>query len=366
MAYLELVDLTKEFGQTVAVAGLNLSIERGEFVSLLGGSGCGKTTTLRMIAGFTRPSRGKIFLDKEDISGVDARSRNMGMVFQTYALFPTLSVYENICFGLRVRRRSREEITRRVEELLALGHLEGMDDRYPAQLSGGQQQRVALLRALAIEPKVLLLDEPLSNLDAKLRVEIRKEIRRMQIQLAITTVYVTHDQEEALAISDRIAIMNSGVIQQVGTPLDIYQHPANQFVSSFVGRSNLLTCRVEPSGGLIWEDRPLGVRAPDDLRRSAELVVAFRPQNALVLRTTAGLRSPFQGLVLTGSHNLEVFLGTTFQIELSGPGGAVLLAEVPMEHWKDLRLQHGEEVVLAVPEEHLRYYEGQSPRRADE
>ncbi len=356
MAYLELLDLTKEFGPTVAVAGLNLSIERGQFVSLLGGSGCGKTTTLRMIAGFTHPTRGKILLDGEDITNVEARTRSMGMVFQTYALFPTLTVFENVCFGLRVRRRSRQEISARVEALLSLGHLEGMDDRYPSQLSGGQQQRVALLRALAIEPKVLLLDEPLSNLDAKLRVEIRKEIRRMQIELGITTVYVTHDQEEALAISDRVAIMNNGAIQQVGAPLEIYQHPANQFVSGFVGRSNFLTCERGLAGEVTWEGRALGLRAPAQDRQTGPLVLAFRPQNTAVVRSSAELPSPFRGILLQGTYSLEVFLGTTFQIEVKTPGGAPLLAEIPMEHWEDLRLEHGDEVVIAVSEDHLRFY----------
>ncbi|HET9614411.1 MAG TPA: ABC transporter ATP-binding protein, partial [Candidatus Limnocylindrales bacterium] len=218
MSFLELAGVRKAFGLTVAVEDFNLVAEKGEFVSFLGPSGCGKTTTLRMIAGFERPTAGRIAVDGVDITWRPPNQRNVGMVFQSYALFPNMTVADNIGFGLRVRKRPKAEIGKRVTELLGLIHLEGRGDRYPWQLSGGQQQRVALARALAIEPQVLLLDEPLSALDAKIRIVLRKEIRSIQRQLGITSVYVTHDQEEALSLSDRIVVMSEGHIEQIGTP----------------------------------------------------------------------------------------------------------------------------------------------------
>ena len=245
MGFLELDSVRKEFaGGVVAVESFDLDAARGEFVSFLGPSGCGKTTTLRMIAGFEIPTAGDIRIDGRDVTRVPPNRRNVGMVFQSYALFPNMTVAQNIGFGQRLRGSSSSAIRTRTNELLALIHLEERGDRYPYQLSGGQQQRVALARALAIEPTVLLLDEPLSALDAKIRVALRHEIRQIQRQLGITTVYVTHDQEEALELSDRIVVMSDGRIEQIGTPFDVYNFPATPFVASFVGTLNAVTAVV--------------------------------------------------------------------------------------------------------------------------
>jgi putative spermidine/putrescine transport system ATP-binding protein len=238
--FLEINNVTKIFGSAVAVQDFNLQVRKGEFVSFLGSSGCGKTTTLRMIAGFELPTSGTVTLDGEDITYQSPNQRNVGMVFQSYALFPNMTIGQNIGFGLQVRKVSKAEIKQKVDEMLSLIHLEQHVDKYPYQLSGGQQQRVALARALAIQPRVLLLDEPLSALDAKIRVELRQEIRRIQQKTGITTVYVTHDQEEALSLSDRIVVMSQGRMEQVGTPSEIYNHPTTEFVASFIGQLNLL------------------------------------------------------------------------------------------------------------------------------
>ena len=248
MAFLELEDIEKDFGAEAVVRGFNLRVEEGEFVSFLGGSGCGKTTTLRMIAGFETPTGGTIRIEGVDVAGLPARKRNIGMVFQNYALFPNMTAAGNTAFGLRVGGLSRAAAARRVEEMLALVHMEEFAGRYPHQLSGGQQQRVALARALAIRPKMLLLDEPLSALDARIRSILREEIRSIQRSVGITTVYVTHDQEEALSISDRVVVMNRGRIEQVGTPKEIYDAPATGHVAAFIGTLNLLPATVANGG----------------------------------------------------------------------------------------------------------------------
>jgi putative spermidine/putrescine transport system ATP-binding protein len=243
MTHLALAGISKMFGDTTVVKDFNLDVQKGEFVSFLGPSGCGKTTTLRMIAGFEMPTSGRVTVDDADITQKPPNQRNVGMVFQSYALFPNMTVAQNIGFGLQIRRQKPEAIKERVSEMLALIHLDGRGGSYPYQLSGGQQQRVALARALAIQPEVLLLDEPLSALDAKIRVALRAEIRAIQQKLGITAIYVTHDQEEALSISDRIVVMYDGRIEQVGTPFEIYNFPATSFVASFVGTLN--TTEVE-------------------------------------------------------------------------------------------------------------------------
>jgi putative spermidine/putrescine transport system ATP-binding protein len=250
MAFLELTGIQKRFGEAAAVLDFNLAAEKGEFVSFLGPSGCGKTTTLRMIAGFEQPTAGSIRIDGNEITQKPPNQRNVGMVFQSYALFPNMTVAGNVGYGMRVHKRPKDQIRKRVSELLELIHLPDKGDRYPWQLSGGQQQRVALARALAIEPQVLLLDEPLSALDAKIRIALRNEIRTIQRELGITTVYVTHDQEEALSLSDRIVVMSEGRMEQVGTPFQIYNFPATSFVASFVGTLNVLeTTVIEASTG---------------------------------------------------------------------------------------------------------------------
>jgi iron(III) transport system ATP-binding protein len=237
--------VNKHFNGKGGVRNVDIHIQPGEFFTFLGPSGCGKTTTLRMIAGFYHPNSGRILFGDRDVTYLQPNKRNTGMVFQNYALFPHLSVFENIAFGLRVRKQSKAEIKEKVERAQKLVRLDGYGDRRIDQLSGGQQQRVALARALVIEPEILLLDEPLSNLDAKLREETRIEIKRLQMELGVTTVYVTHDQAEAMTMSDRIMVMNEGEIQQIGTPQEIYNRPANRFVSSFIGESNLIEGIVE-------------------------------------------------------------------------------------------------------------------------
>lgn len=241
--------VTKRYGDFVAIDDVSIAIKQGEFFTLLGPSGCGKTTLLRMIAGFNTIEAGEIKFGTTIINNIPAHKRNTGMVFQNYAIFPHLSVFDNVAYGLKARGHSTKEIEQEVDEVLSLVRMKEYKDRQPSQLSGGQQQRIALARAIAIKPDVLLMDEPLSNLDAKLRVEMRTVIKKIQQNLGITTVYVTHDQEEALAISDRIAVMNLGTIQQVGSPLEIYTRPRNSFVSNFIGVSSFLPCEVASNEG---------------------------------------------------------------------------------------------------------------------
>jgi putative spermidine/putrescine transport system ATP-binding protein len=281
MTFLELSGVRKEFaGGVVAVQDFDLTAERGEFVSFLGPSGCGKTTTLRMIAGFERPTAGTIHIDGKDITDAPPNRRNVGMVFQSYALFPNMTVADNIAFGLKLRGTGGAKARERVAELLRLIHLEDRGERYPYQLSGGQQQRVALARALAIEPTVLLLDEPLSALDAKIRVALRHEIRGIQRQLGITTVYVTHDQEEALELSDRIVVMSEGRIEQVGTPFEIYNFPATGFVASFVGTLNAVEGTVvdAAAGQLTLAGRPIRTSVTIEGATGAKVMLALRPE----------------------------------------------------------------------------------------
>ncbi len=248
MAELQIQKLVKRYGDFHAVRDVSLTVADGEFLVLLGPSGCGKTTTLRMVAGFIEPTAGQVRLGGTDITSLPPWKRNAGMVFQSYALFPHLTVAQNVAFGLEMRKAARPEIDKRVEETLALVRLEGYGGRLPRQLSGGQQQRVALARALAIHPDVLLLDEPLSNLDAKLRQEVRVEIRELQQRMGLTTVMVTHDQEEALTMADRLVVMSEGSVRQVGSQRDLYERPADRFVAGFVGRSTFLDGTVEAPG----------------------------------------------------------------------------------------------------------------------
>lgn len=281
MAFLEINGVQKRYATAVAVEHVTLQIERGEFVSFLGPSGCGKTTTLRMVAGFERPTAGTIMLDGVDLTNKPVNKRNIGMVFQSYALFPNMTVAQNIAFGMKLRRAAVPKIEQKVRELLDLIELPDKRTSYPWQLSGGQQQRVALARALAIEPDVLLLDEPLSALDAKIRDSLRNQIRAIQRKLGITTIYVTHDQEEALALSDRVVVMNQGRVEQIGTPFQIYNLPQTTFVASFVGTLNVLSatiadvenCQLMIDGQPVRSARSLGAR------RNGETVrIALRPE----------------------------------------------------------------------------------------
>lgn len=281
MTYLSLSNVSKQFGEAYAVHDFNLDVEKGEFVSFLGPSGCGKTTTLRMVAGFENPTDGTITLGGSDITTKPPNQRNMGMIFQSYALFPNMTVSQNIGFGLRVRNISKSDIGERVKEMVTLVNLEPHKDKYPYQLSGGQQQRVALARALAIRPDVLLLDEPLSALDAKIRVNLRDQIRDIQKRLGITAVFVTHDQEEALSISDRIVVMYDGNVEQVGTPFEIYNFPKTQFVANFVGSLNTAVAEVsDPSKGFLNMDGVQFSSAAkmDGLKKGDKVRIAIRPE----------------------------------------------------------------------------------------
>jgi len=297
MGFLDLVQIHKTFGvrpgtmpaeatsvrgipATAAVVDFNLEVQRGELVSFLGPSGCGKTTTLRMIAGLEQPTTGTIRIAGNDVSRKPANQRNVGMVFQAYALFPNMTVASNVGFGMRVTHKPKEQIASRVTEMLALIRMPDFGDRYPYQLSGGQQQRVALARALAIQPQVLLLDEPLSALDAKIRVELRGEIRRIQQQLGITTVYVTHDQEEALSISDRVVVMNAGRIEQIGAPFEIYNFPQTIFVAGFVGTLNQLRCTVEDPAAarLSFDGQVFRAGNPLAAAQGASVLAMLRPE----------------------------------------------------------------------------------------
>jgi len=281
MAYLTLNNISKQFSNNQVVQDFNLDVEKGEFVSFLGPSGCGKTTTLRMVAGFEVPTTGRVTLDDEDITNKAPNQRNVGMVFQAYALFPNMTVDQNIGFGLRIRRENPAAIKERIKEMLSLIHLEQKGNSYPHQLSGGQQQRVALARALAIHPQVLLLDEPLSALDAKIRVQLRAEIRAIQRKLGITTIYVTHDQEEALSISDRIVVMYEGRIEQVGSPFEIYNFPQTSFVAGFVGTLNTTTAEVvDPATHMLQIDgvQLQAAEGLEDKQIGDKVTIAIRPE----------------------------------------------------------------------------------------
>ncbi len=281
MAYLTLSNISKRFGDTVVVEDFNLDIDKGEFVSFLGPSGCGKTTTLRMVAGFELPTSGHVVLGGKDITNQPPNQRNVGMIFQAYALFPNMTVAQNIGFGLKIRKESKDAIQKRVDEMIGLIRLEEHVHKYPYQLSGGQQQRVALARALATHPDVLLLDEPLSALDAKIRVQLRAEIRAIQHRLGITAIFVTHDQEEALSISDRVVVMYGGRVEQVGTPFEIYNFPHTQFVANFVGSLNTATAEIkDPEKGLLSMDGVELVSAEkmEGMQKGDKVLIAIRPE----------------------------------------------------------------------------------------
>ena len=287
--YLELKNISKHFtsrdgsGDVRAVDDVTINIARGQFVTLLGPSGCGKTTTLRLIAGFEFPTHGAIILDGQPVNELPPNRRDMAMVFQSYAIFPHLNVYENIAYGLKIKRMSGADIKRKVAGVLDLTELQGLENRAPNQLSGGQQQRVARARAEVMEPKVLLFDEPLSNLDAKLRVQMRSEIRRIQQEMGITSVYVTHDQDEAMVLSDQIVIMHKGRVQQTGNAIGIYRRPANRFVADFIGRANFLPVHVLDRDGDRWQvrlfDAILTAPAADTVQVGKAAILLVRPES---------------------------------------------------------------------------------------
>ena len=323
MARLELQGVSKTYGDFAAVAGIDLDIAQGELVVLLGPSGCGKTTTLRMIAGFVVPSGGTIRLAGKDITQRPPWKRNTGLVFQSYALFPHMTARDNVAFGLRMRGLPDASIAAKVAEALRLVRLEGLSERLPRELSGGQQQRVALARALVIEPLVLLLDEPLSNLDAKLRAEVRVEIRDLQRKLGLTTVMVTHDQEEALTMADRLVVMSQGKVQQIGTQRELYEHPANAFVAGFVGRTNFLRGRVE-APGLFRTESGLGIRCANGAARNGR-TLAVRPERLSIVtgaETMAGNSFP-------GTVEFATYLGGILEYHVRLTPADRLLVQTP-------------------------------------
>jgi spermidine/putrescine transport system ATP-binding protein len=331
LAAIELVGVEKEFtagGHDVrAVEHVDLRIAEGEFFSLLGPSGCGKTTTLRMIAGFEEPTSGQILLHGRDMVGVPPFRRDVNMVFQQYALFPHMDVFENVAFGLRRKKVDKDEIKRRVAEALDLVELEGREKRKPRQLSGGQQQRVALARALVNRPRALLLDEPLGALDLKLRQAMQLELKRIQREVGITFVYVTHDQEEALTMSDRLVVMNAGRIEQLGSPRELYEHPATRFVANFIGTSNILTGRLERRGDA-WAlagtgpDQRVLVADAGDARDGQDVELAVRPEK-IVLRAEQDPPPPDR-TALKVKVDEVVYLGTSTQYRTVTDGGEAI------------------------------------------
>lgn len=343
MAFLSLSNISKVFGSTAAVEDFNLDVDKGEFVSFLGPSGCGKTTTLRMIAGFEMPTTGSITLDGEDITYKSPNQRNVGMVFQSYALFPNLTIGQNIGFGLQVRKVPEAEIKKKVDEMLSLVHLESHINKYPYQLSGGQQQRIALTRALAINPRVLLLDEPLSALDAKIRVELRLEIRRIQQAMGITTIYVTHDQEEALLISDRVVVMSQGLMEQVGTPANIYNFPSSEFVAQFVGQLNMLpVTQVDlHKNTCVLAGQTVKFEHTPDRKISDTPRLAIRPEE-LQIGTGEGRNA------LKGKVESVLFLGAIVRLRVD-VGGVVLSADFFNERARTLP-RVGDDVIISFPE----------------
>jgi len=356
MVSIRIENIWKVFGKVTALKGVNLNVREGEFVTLLGPSGCGKTTLLRIISGLYKPSRGKVYFDAEDVTDKAPWERNVGLVFQDYALWPHMTVFDNIAYGLKLRKQPRDEIKKRIIETTRILGIEDLLDRYPHQLSGGQQQRVALARALVINPSVLLLDEPLSNLDAKIRVNVRAEIRRLQKALKITTVYVTHDQEEALTISDRIAVMNHGVIEQVGSPLEVYYNPKTLFVADFVGQVNILkgdAKAFDQGRQLLFVETEVGVilaRNTGDVGEGDSVYLLFRPESVEICA------KPCSGgddvTVLEGIVDFVQFLGNTARIDLN-LSGAKLRAEVHNPLRSGL-VSPGEKVYLIIPADSVR------------
>ncbi len=323
MSFLNLTAISKSFGANLVVKGFDLSVEPGEFVSFLGPSGCGKTTVLRMIAGFERPTEGHITIGGRNVTDLAPNRRQIGMVFQSYALFPNMTVAGNIGFGLKIAGLAKTEAAARVNEMLTLIGLAKLAERYPYELSGGQQQRVALARALAPKPQVLLLDEPLSALDAKIRVSLREEIRAIQRQLGITTVFVTHDQEEAMALSDRIVVMNGGRAEQIGTPETIYNAPATRFVANFIGSLNVIEGRIGAQIGaaprvLTWAGGQIALPEGIAAGPHGSATIGIRPQS---LRPC-----PVDAAQMTGTVRNVEFLGAFTRLHVAC-GGAVLLVD---------------------------------------
>ncbi len=351
-AFLKIENLTKNFGQFTALRDISLEVFEGEFVCFLGPSGCGKTTLLRAIAGLDIQTQGSIAQAGADISVLPPSERDFGIVFQSYALFPNLTVEKNVAYGLESRRSRRDEVSKRVEELLMLVDLSDQTKKYPAQLSGGQQQRVALARALATSPGLLLLDEPLSALDAKVRAHLRMEIKGLQRRLAVTTVMVTHDQEEALTMADRIVVMNHGVIEQIGTPEEIYASPASEFVAEFIGTMNFISARTASAGHCTCEGATLDVDT-ENMSEGRPVRLAIRPEDVeLHPRDGSGSSNEALGVVESLEY-LGAFVRVTVNLELWKTG---LQADVSTGETHRLSLEPGASVSVMLPAEKIRLY----------
>lgn len=341
----------KRYGNNTIISDLSLDIKEGEFFTLLGPSGCGKTTLLRMIAGFNTIEGGDFYFSEKRINDLDPAKRNIGMVFQNYAIFPHLTVKKNVAFGLTNRKISKEQMEIETQKFLELMQIAQFKDRMPEKLSGGQQQRVALARALVIQPDVLLMDEPLSNLDAKLRVEMRTAIKNIQHNVGITTVYVTHDQEEAMAVSDRIAIMKDGYIQHIGKPQDIYQRPANLFVASFIGRTNLLDAELSVEDGKSFLVFVNGYKVEmkhvkEEYKKSMKVKVSIRPEEFVILEnSTEGMKAKIEDSIFLG-------LNTHYQVEFENG----VHAEIVQESRIDSITPPGTEIYLTVKSEKINVF----------
>jgi iron(III) transport system ATP-binding protein len=346
-------NLTKRFGPLEVVSRANLAIEEGEMFTLLGPSGCGKTTLLRLIAGFYAPDEGEVCFDEVRVNDVPPHERGIGMVFQNYALWPHMTVFDNVAYGLRLQKIGRSQIADQVKSVLEKVKLTGLGDRYPGQLSGGQQQRVALARALVLNPKILLLDEPLSNLDAKIRIQVRAEIRKLQKELGITTVYVTHDQEEALTLSDRIAVFNQGKVLQVGPPKELYERPANRFVADFIGINNLIdgtVLSVDPSQRRLQVKTAIGeISALHDarLKTGDRCILCIRPENGTINATTGSEVAAGRNLV-KGRIAFAAYLGNALRYDVELAPGVIFKVDI-RDPWHHEQLPMGSAVSVSFP-----------------
>lgn len=344
MAFVNLDDIRVSYdGKIDILKDLHLSIENGELVSLLGPSGCGKTTTLRVIAGLIEPNDGTFTVDNQDLTSTPVHKRQFGMVFQSYALFPHLTIFENVAFGLKMQKKSKQVIKEKVDAMLEVTGLTEFANRYPKQLSGGQRQRVALSRALVIEPKLLLLDEPLSNLDAKLRVSMRMEIKRIQRRLGITTVFVTHDQEECFSISDKVAVMNQGVIEQYATPEEIYHHPKTEFVARFIGFENFIDLTKQGHQTYIAHNGVVFDTMTDGADNRTQVKATIRPDDIKIIEHSASDKN-----TLTGEIIVRTFLGKSYQYEVETVLGKLLVNDSG-----NTLYQSGEKVNLYLTPEKL-------------
>lgn len=342
-------NLIKKYGDKVIIPDLSCKINQGEFFTLLGPSGCGKTTLLRMIAGFNSIEGGEILFGDKVINNIKPKDRNIGMVFQNYAIFPHLSTFDNVAFGLTNRKIPKDEIEKRVDRMLETVKISNLRDSMPENMSGGQQQRIALARAIVIEPEVLLMDEPLSNLDAKLRVEMRNVIKEIQRNVGITTVYVTHDQEEAMAVSDRIAVMKDGVIQHIGTPQNLYHRPANVFVASFIGRTNIIErdLLVDGKDRFICFSKDYRVKMNNILRyENSRVKISVRPEDFIINKEGEGLKAVVKDSMFLGTN-------THYMVELENGEEVEIIKESSLSE----KIEKGSEVVLTVKENKINIFD---------